>query len=50
MIQKLFNKVLSYTEGNLTSVVTTRISDNKTLTKNFGYSNGDLVNITSTAT
>lgn len=46
MVTLLFQKDFTYSGGNLTTLLTTRVSPSNTLTKTFAYSGGDLVNIT----
>ena len=48
-IVKLFSKTITYTSGNVTQTVLTRISDNATVTKSFDYDVDDnLESITGT--
>lgn len=46
--EQIFGKVLTYTGGNLTQTVLTRVSDSTTLTKDLVYSQGNLTSVTVT--
>ena len=48
-VTKLFNKDLTYTDGNLTSTLLERISDGVKLLRTFGYTSGSLTSVTTSA-
>jgi len=48
-VTKLFNKDLSFSSGNLTQTLLTRISDSSKILKLFNYTDGNLTSVTVSA-